>query len=206
MIQLYYTNNSCSLSVHLALEWAKAEYNATRVDYGSKEIFDVTPKGAVPAMVVDGWETMTQNEALLQYVAHRYPEADLDFAGDIDKTYEIQNVLAIVGGDLHPAFSPMFASAKYTTNTDEKAIEDVKNAAYISIDKQMNFIDTFLEGKEYAVGNKKTIADAYLFTVLRWSCMTPKSVLEYPNIKTYFEKMSADESVIKLLAIHNPEK
>jgi glutathione S-transferase len=44
MTELYYTNNSCSLSVHLALEWAKAEYNATRVDYGSKEIFAVTPK------------------------------------------------------------------------------------------------------------------------------------------------------------------
>jgi glutathione S-transferase len=156
-------------------------------------------------MVVDGGETMTQNEALLQSVANKYPEADLAFSGDIDKTYELQNVLAVVGGDLHPAFSPMFAPTKYTTDTDDVSIEKIKNAAYIKIDNQMTFIDSLLANKEYVVGNKKTIADAYLFTVLRWSFMTPKSALEYPNIKKYFEKMSQDESVIKLLAIHNPE-
>lgn len=205
MTQLYYFPNSCAMSVYIALEWAWVDYEAIKAEHGSDDFLKVAPKWAVPALVVDGGETMTQNEALLGYIAHKYPEAGLSFPGDIDRTYQLQNMLAVVSGDLHPAFSPMFASKKYTTQSDEASIQAVKDAAYKNIDRQMNFINTFLDGKDYVVGNKKTIADAYLFTVLRWSFMTPKSALEYPNIKKYFELMNEDEWIIKVLKIHNPE-
>lgn len=205
MIQLYYFPNSCAMSEHIVLEWIGTDYEAIKATYGSDEYKKIAPKWAVPAMKVDGGATMTQNDALLKYLARKYPEAKLGSDGTLEWEFELDNILAQLGGDLHAAFVPIFVPQAFTTQSDEVSLEAVKLAAHARIERQMNYLDELLEWKTYLLGDNKSVADAYAFTLARWSFNIPKTLEEYPNIKRFHDTMLQDSAVQKVLAIHNPE-
>ncbi len=206
MITLYYSPNSCAMSEHIVLEWLGVPYEAVQVQIGSDEYRKIAPKWAVPAMRDGNGEVMTQNDALLKYLVKKYPDADLWSDGTIEWDYKLNNALAVVNGDLHPAFWSVFVPHLYTTETDDASIAAAKEASYARIERQMNYLNEHLADNKYMLGDKRSVADAYVFTVLRWSFMIPKTVMEYPNLKKFFDLMMEDESIQKIVKIHNPEK
>ena len=52
-------------------------------------------------------------------------------------------------------------------------------------------IDKMLEGKQYLMGDKFTVADAYLYTVLRWTGRIEMDLAKWPNLKAYVERVAA---------------
>jgi len=206
MIKLYYSPNSCSMSEHIVLEWLGIPYEAIQVQVGWDEYKKIAPKWAVPAMRDGGGELMTQNDALLKYLVKKYPEADLGSDGTIEWDYKLDNALAMIGSDLHSSFGSIFVPQIYTTQTDEISITAAKEASYARIERQMNYLNEHFSNNTYMLGAKRSVADAYAFTLLRWSFMIPKTVMEYPNLKRFFDLMMEDESVQKIVKIHNPEK
>src|SRR3954463_12023413 len=111
MLQLYFSPMAFSLASRIALMEAglEARYHPVHlqtkqvVDDGS-DFFGVSPKGAVPVLVLENGERLTETAAVLQYIADLRPETKLaPSPGDPDR-YRLQEWLSFIGSEIHKAF------------------------------------------------------------------------------------------------------
>ena len=155
----------------------------------------LNPLGQVPAMIDDGGDVMNEADALLKYLAGKYPAVQLGDDGSLQDAYQLDRWLAFLTGDVHPAFFPFFASQRYTTDNSEPAQQAVKEASYQLIDRVYQHLDQHLEGKTYIVGDRRTIADPYAFAMARWGNKLPKPLSNYPNLNHFYQQLLQDEGV-----------
>lgn len=194
-MKLYYAPGTCALAPHIALEWSGQPYEVELADLGSEEYLKINPLGMVPALKDGDYRIMTQADAILKYIEAKYPEADLGVATDPISQFELDEALAFLTGDFHPAFWPYFVPERYTVSPDEEAQNDVREAAYARIDRAMSHLDNLLDGGLHVVGGKRTIADPYAFAMTRWTARTPKPWQDYPSVKSFMEAMLEDTGV-----------
>jgi len=167
-MKLYYTPGACSLADHIALEWIGRPYEAAHVSREARksaEYLAINPAGAVPALEDDGW-VLTQNAAILNYLADRYPESGLGGDGTPRSRAEVNRWLAFVNSDVHPAFKPLFGATAYLE--DPAAIEKSKDDARTKLRGLFERADAQLAGKDWLTGSR-SIADPYLYVVTRWA-------------------------------------
>ena len=107
--------------------------------------------------------------------------------------------MAFMTGDFHPAFEALFVPAGLTTSTDEAEIDKIKQKSFETIDKMMTHLDRLIGEGDHVYKNKKTVLDAYVYILTRWSEMTPKSWKEYPNIKRVSEQIEKDDVVQEIV-------
>ena len=201
-MKLYYTPGACSLADHIALEWTGQPYEAVRVSREERKqpaYLKINPAGAVPAFEQDGW-VLTQNAAILNYLADSYPEAKLGGDGSARSRAEVNRWLALLNSDIHPAFHPLFGSTGYLG--DEAAIEKTKAAARTKLRSLFERVDQQLEGQNWLTGSR-SIADPYLFVVLRWGKSAALDLSGLANLERFFKHMRADEAVQKVLEDEN---
>jgi glutathione S-transferase len=111
MLQLYFYPMACSLSSRIALMEAGIEVRYRPAHIWKKTVLDddsnflaVSSKGAVPVLVLENGERLTEAAAVLQYIADLRPEARLaPPPGDLDR-YRLQEWLSFVGTEIHKAF------------------------------------------------------------------------------------------------------
>lgn len=120
MPTLYYADGACSLAPHIALEWIGRPYEAVRVRYGSDELLAVNPAGAVPTLREDDGWLLTQAGAILDYLAHKHPEARLAGGDGARAKAEAHRWSAFFTSDVHAAFWPIFMPSRYTTDTSDE--------------------------------------------------------------------------------------
>lgn len=154
-MKLYYAPGTCALSVWISLEWAGADYEVEQVKLGSYEYKKINPLGAVPALDTGNEKIKTQANAILQYIADLYPDANLGPDEGVENKFLFNELVAFLTGDYHPAFWPLFGPKKYTTSEDESEFENVKEASYKQIDKVVSHLDSILEGKDHVYKDKK---------------------------------------------------
>lgn len=160
-MKLYYSPGACSLSGHIALREAGIPFESERVDLHAKltassvDFNVVNPKGYVPALVLDSGETITENIAVLDYIATKAPALGLE--GPLGRTRLLEG-LAYISTELHKSFGPIFKGA----GDAEKA----KSSAYIS--KRMHYLADRIYG-DYLFGDHPSVADFYLFVTLLWA-------------------------------------
>jgi glutathione S-transferase len=197
-MKLYYSPGACSMSDHIALEWIGKPYIAekmSRESMKSPEYLKLNPAGAVPVLEVDGW-ALTQNVAILNYLADTFPEAKLGGDGTPKGRAEVNRWLAFLNADVHPTFHPLFGTTSYL---DDAAAEQTKAKARDKLREQFGRADKQLTGQDWLTG-KRSVADAYLFVVLRWAKAMKVDLSGFDNLTRFFEHMSADASVGKVLA------
>ncbi|HEY9694598.1 MAG TPA: glutathione S-transferase family protein [Oculatellaceae cyanobacterium] len=200
MVKLFYSPGTCALAPHIVLEWIGQPYEPEKVTLGSPEYKKINPLGAVPAMIDGDSGVMTQADAILLYLAHKYPEANLGDDGTSRGSFELHKWMAFFTGDVHPAFYPFFVPQRYTTSTDEATIKLTKEASYALIDKMLSHLEQHLEGKNHIVGDRRTVADPYAFAMLRWGTYLPKPLSDYPNVYRFYQQMRDDEGVKQAMA------
>ena len=198
-MKLYYAPGTCALAPHIALEWTGQPYEVELAELGSEEYLKINPLGAVPALKDGDHKIMTQADAILKYIETKYPNADLGVPKDPISQFELDEALAFLSGDFHPAFWPFFVPDRFTVNSDKSALKDVREAAFVRIDRAMNHLETLLEKSTHVVGGKRTIADPYAFAMTRWSAGAPKPWQDYPAVKRFMEAMLDDAGVQKAM-------
>ena len=191
-MKLYFAPGACSLSPHIVLREAGLAFDLEQVDNREKktktgkDYWTVNPKGQVPALQLDSGEMLTEGPVIVQYLADQKPAAGLvPAAGTIDR-YRVQEWLNFITSELHKSFGPIF---RPTTPDAYKAISKE------NIGKRFDWVDKQLAGRQYLMGDKFTVADAYLFTVLRWSSRVDIDVAKWPNLKTYMDRVGARPKV-----------
>ena len=184
-MKLYLTPGACSLADHIALQEAGLVFDRIRVDLETKRTEDggdytkINPKGYVPALVLDDEQLLTENVAILSWVADRDPK--LAPGGELGRTRLIE-MLAFMATELHKPFGRFF----FPTSDVEKA------AAEDAIRKRLDFLAGRLRG-DYLFGTQFSVADAYLYVMLRWARMKGLDVPE--PLPAYLERMSARPAV-----------
>lgn len=189
-MKLYYAPGACSLATRISLHEAGIAADFERVDLRTKitesgaDFSAINPKGYVPMLVLDDGSAVTENVAILDLIAERDPR--LGPEGRFGRTRLIE-MLAYLSAELHVAFKPMWHSA----NQDEKA------RAREAVAKRLELLEDHL-AEHYLFGPRFTVADAYLFVMLRWArtFRVPLSA----RMAGYFERILERENVRRALA------
>jgi len=195
-MELYFAPLACSLATRIALYEAGAEAAFTRVDTKTKRVADgsdffaVNAMGQVPVLRTDDGELLTENPAVLQYVADRYPRSGLAPQGGFER-YGLQQWLNFITSELHKVvFIPLL---------DPKAPEGAKSFAREKAGPRLAYLNDYLEGKDYLLDHF-TVADAYLVTVLNWTKFSGIDLASYPAIDAYVRRLQQRPSVARAFA------
>lgn len=188
-MKLYLTPGACSLADHIALHEAGLTFDPVRVDLATKRTEDggdytkINPKGYVPALVLDDGQVLTENIAILSWVADRAPALAPD--GELGRIRLIE-LLAFIATELHKPFVRSFFP---TSDADKEAAEGM-------IRRRLAFVAERMPG-DYLFGDEVSAADAYLYVMLRWARMQG---LDLPQpLAAFVERMNARPAVRQAL-------
>ena len=197
-MKLYFSPGACSLSDHIVLEWIGKPYETVRVsrdDRKTPEFLAINPAGAVPALEHDGW-VLTQNSAILNYLADLNPESGLGGDGSAKSRAEVNKWIAFSNSDVHPSFYPLFGSTAYLE--DAALIDKTKDAARAKIRALYERADAHLADKQWLAGSR-SVADPYLYVTWRWSRNNGVDVSGLGNLAAFASRIEADAAVQKVL-------
>jgi glutathione S-transferase len=192
-MQLYFSPLACSVATRICLYEAGKEATYIEVDSSTKrtqdgrDYLEVHPLGLVPALRTDDGEVLTENAAVLQYLARTLPQAGLGPEDGRGHT-RLQQWLSFIGTELHKAtFAPLF---------DETAPEGAKRYALEKAAGRFAYLEQALTGRDFLL-ERFSVADAYLVTVLGWCAATPIELKQWPVLSAYFARLVARPSVAK---------
>src|SRR5262245_41016922 len=195
-MQLYFAPLACSLATRISLYEAGAPAQFVRVDTRAKRLEDggdfyaVNPLGQVPVLRTDDGALLTENTAVLQYVADRFPEAKLAPDGPFERA-RLREWLGFIGTGRHKAvFVPLL---------DAAMPEAGKAYAREKIPLRMGVLEKHLSGREFLL-DRFSVADAYLATVLNWAGATGVSLAPWPAVKAYHERILARPNVARAVS------
>ena len=195
-MKLYYAPGACSLSPHIVSREAGIDLELERADLAQKktesgkDFWGINPKGQVPVLEIDNGQRLTEGPVIVQYLADQKPGSGLAPApGTIDR-YRVQEWLNFVASEMHKTYGPVFRPA---------TPEEFKVLSREVIGKRVAWLDKELAGKQYLMGDKFTVADAYLFTVLRWSPRVGVDLSKSPNVTAYMDRVAARPKVQEAL-------
>jgi glutathione S-transferase len=193
-MDLYFSPMACSLSSRISLYEAGAtDVGFVEVDpktkrtLGGADYLEIYPLGLVPLLRLDDGSLLSENAAILQYIASRYPQAQLAPADDIGRAH-LQQWLCFIGTELHKGlFIPLF---------DQKAPDGTRAHALKKNESRLKYLNRHLSGRAYLL-DRFSIADAYLYTVLNWTAPTQVDLKPWPAIKSYYESLQSRPSIAK---------
>ena len=194
-MKLYYMPGACSLASHIILEWIGKPYEAQQVARDAlkqPEFLKINPMGAVPALV-DGDMTLTQNAAILEYLAEQAPQSQLLSDGSAQSRAEVRRWLGFLNSDLHRTFSLVFAPQRFLP--DEASQEQLRTSAAGLLRTMFGLLDKQLADRPYLAGAAPSIADPYLYVVLRWARGKNIDLSGMDNLARFFDRMQADAGV-----------
>jgi len=191
-MKLYFSPGACSLSPHIALREAGADFELEQVDLRSKQTKSggdfrkVNPKGMVPVLILDGGDTLTEGPAIVQYIADQNPASAIAPPPGSIARYHLMEWLNFVTSELHKNYTPLF---KPTTP------DDYKTMARDTLAERYSFLNEKLAGRQYLMGDRFTVADGYAFTVTNWARIVKLDLAPWPNVQAFMERMRARPKV-----------
>jgi glutathione S-transferase len=195
-MKLYYLKGACSLASYICLCEIGAKFEATAIDRATKKTGDgedfntVNPKGYAPALRLDNGQVLTENVAVLQYIADLKPEAKLAPPAGTLERYRLVEWLAFINSEVHKAISPLFAPT---------ASDDVKNFARGNLTRRLDWLDSQFGSRSFLMGEQFTVADAYLFVVLGWFGRVGLDIAKWPKLQAFHQRVSTRPAVDQAL-------
>ncbi|WP_276643766.1 glutathione transferase GstA [Siccibacter turicensis] len=196
-MKLFYKPGACSFSPHIVLREAGVDFTLVKVDLMTKRLengddyFAINPKGQVPALQLDDGTLLTEGMAIVQYLADTVPDRQLLAPVGSITRYQTLSWLTWIATEFHKGFTPLFRP---------DTPEDYKPVARALLEKKLAYVNESLEGKQWIVGTRFSVADAYLFTVLRWAPHVGLNLDALSNITAYMARVEARQAVAAALA------
>ena len=195
-MKLHYFQASCALAPHIALEWAGADYDLSemkRSETRAPEFLKKNPAGKVPVLELDDGSCVTQVNAVLLFIADRWREAGLGGDGSEETRRTLQRWLSHFNGDVHTSFTPYFMTHRYADSDAAKA--EVKAHAAGEVAFQLGVIEDHMAGRDWMLGDARSILDPYLFVFTVWAGFMPDRLNAFPNLKAFNKRMREDPGV-----------
>jgi glutathione S-transferase len=195
-MKLYYSPGACSMAPHIVLREAGYTFDLVKVDIPNKKTADggdfwkVNPKGYVPALQLDDGEVLTEVGVICQYLADQKPESGLAPKLGSMERYRLMETLNFCSSEIHKQIGALF---------NPKMTPEMKEVQMGVIERRFNALEKLLDGKQYATGDKFSVADAYLFNVLNWTNPLKINLEKWPNIKALMGRVGARPAVQETL-------
>ncbi len=195
-MKLYYKAGACSLSPHIILRETGVDFSLVKVDLAAKkteagdDYLEINGKGQVPALLLDDGSLLTEGVAIVQYLADKVPDRQLLAPAGSMTRYHTLEWLNYIATELHKGFSPLFNPA---------TPDEYKTIARAALEKKFKYVDEELNDKQWLMGLRFSVADAYLFTVLRWANAVKLDLAGLDNIDAFMERMKARPAVAAAL-------
>jgi glutathione S-transferase len=194
-MKLYIAPGACSMASNIALREAGIQFEQAKVDMRTKktegvDFTTINPKGYVPALRLDNGEVLTENVAVLQYIADRNPAAKLAPPAGTMERYRLMEWLSFINSEIHKSFTPLFS---------QEAKEETKQYARNYLGKRLNYLQSAFGLGKYLMGDEFTVADAYLFTVLGWGARVGVDIGQWPALKSFHERVASRPHVIEAM-------
>jgi glutathione S-transferase len=195
-MKLYYSPGACSLSPHIALLEAGLPYDLVKVDVRAKKLengddyLKINPKGQVPALGLDSGEVVTEGPVIIQMIADKVADKHLAPARDSAERYKLLEWLNFITTELHKNFSPLFNPA---------IPDDVKNFFRDRIMGKFRYTESQLADRDYLMGKQFTVADGYLYTMMRWADGHKLDLSALPHLTAFKTRVEARPKVQEAL-------
>lgn len=195
-MKLFYKPGACSLASHITLRESGKDFTLIGVDLMHKrtengdDFLKVNPKGQVPTLLLDDNTLLTEGVAIMQYIADSVADRQLLAPVSTINRYRTLEWLNYIATELHKGFTPLFRP---------DTPEDYKPTARALLDKKLAYIDESLANAQWISGSRFTIADAYLFTVLRWARAVKLNMEGLDHITSYMTRMAERPAVAAAL-------
>jgi glutathione S-transferase len=191
-MKLYFTPGACSMAVNIALHEIGHKFEMVNVDLrqhqteNGEDFYQINPKGYVPALGLDNGEVLTEDAVLLQYVADLKPESGLaPKAGTLER-YRLMEWLNFISSEIHKTLGVLF---------NPKIPAEWKEERIALFHRRCDYIVQALGNKPYLMGERFTIADAYLFTILGWANYFKLDMGKWPRLKEYADRIASRPAV-----------
>ena len=191
-MKLYYYPGACSMAPHIVLREAGYKFDLDKVDFASmktasgEDYSKVNPKGYVPAIKLDDGQVLTEVAVILQYLADQKPQSGLAPKAGTMERYRLMEWLNFVATEIHKTLGALF---------NPKITPDWKENQIALFGKRCEILTRNLSGKQYLMGDKFSLADTYLFTILNWSHFLNVDMSKWPELKDYMARVAARPAV-----------
>ena len=192
-MKLYYLPGACSLATYISLLEAGQKFEAFAVSRGDKrtddgkDYFTINAKGYVPALVLDNGEVLTENVAVLSYVATLNPAAMLAPPVGTLGFFRVVEWLAFINSEIHKNFGLLFRPT-----TPDAA----KTMAKENLQLRLPYIEKSLGNEPWLTGGDFTVADAYLYVMLSWAGRVGVDLSGTPKLIDFLARASARPTVV----------
>lgn len=202
-MKLYLSPGTCSLSPNIVLHEAGLAFTPVLASTKTHQLVDgtdyytINPKGYVPLLELDNGDRLSEGPAIVQYIADLVPTKNLAPANGTWQRYKLQEWLNFISTEVHKGFSPLF---------NPSFPEDGKVVYRQKVKDRLAWIDGQLAGKQYLLGDDFSVADAYLFTVTRWSKAVGVEIGDLAHLAAFMDRMKARPAVLEALKVERDLK
>ncbi|HZH10724.1 MAG TPA: glutathione transferase GstA [Microvirga sp.] len=200
-MKLYYATGTCSLSPHIVAREADIPLELERVDIRriphvtatGADFAAVSPNGYVPILLLDDGSSVTEGSVIVQYLADLKPAAGLIPPAGTPERYRVQSWLTFIATELHKMYSPWLFHPEYGAQA--------QGVARDKITQRLAFVEHHLAtSRPFVMGERFSVADAYLFTVVGWSEFAKVDLSSFPHIRTFMERVGSRPKVREAMA------
>lgn len=197
-MKLYYKPGACSMASHIILNELGVSFDLDKTDTDANtteaggDFLRISPNGYVPALVTDDGDIITENPAVLQYLADQSPDAGLAPPNGTLARTRLQETLNFLSSELHTSFGPFFSGGELDDARRKKADAGVqRRAAHIE--------RSLADGRDFLMGDTFSVADAYAFVVLNWAGFVGVSLDAHPKTQGFVARIAARPASIKAM-------
>lgn len=191
-MKLYFYPGACSMAPHIALREAGFSFDLDRVDLAKKrtesgeDFTKVNPKGYVPALRLDNGEILTEAAVILQYLADQKPQAELVPKTGTMERYRLMEWLNFIAAEIHKTLGALF---------NPKITPEWKANQIALFGRRCDYLVQAIGSRPYLMGERFSVADAYLFTILGWANMFKLDMDKWPTLKDYMGRVATRPAV-----------
>jgi glutathione S-transferase len=178
-MKLYYYPGACSLAVHIVLREAGYTFDLVKVDLRKhltetgEDFYAINPKGYVPALRLDDGAVLTEDATILLYLADQKPTTQLAPPVGTMEHVRLTEWLNFISTEIHKTLGALF---------HPKITPEWRDAQIKTFNRRCKILAAALDEQPYLMGERFTVADAYLFTVLGWTNMFKLDMSKWPAI------------------------
>jgi glutathione S-transferase len=198
-VKLYYAPAACSLAPHIALEESGLPYELVKVDLRAHKLangtdyYTINPKGYVPLLELDDGERLSEVAVIQQYIADRKPGTLAPVYGTMER-YRLNEWLNFIATEIHKQFTPLW---------HDETPEATKATQRAALAKRFTLVEQTLASQPFLTGTTFTVADAYLFTVVRWAGPLKVDLTPFPALREFQSRVAARPKVHAALRAEN---
>lgn len=203
-MKLYYIAASCSLSPHIVANELGLDLTLVRVNPKTRQTADgedydgINPLGSVPMLELDDGTRLREGTVIVQYLAELKPERDLTPPPGTLARYRLNEWLAFLSSEIHKGFIPLLyatLAGRYVETAGPK------------LRRRFEWIDAQLSGGAWLMGERFTVADAYLFALIGWAqapwlttyVKTDLQLNDLDHLATWYARMKQRPAVLNAL-------